>query len=595
MSFVKKTILSLCALLLALLPALPALCEGEPEVLSPADETIVETAEEMRDLSYGDEGDDVRQLQQRLTDLGYYSGTVSGKYREATRSAVKAFQKDFDLAVTGEADAATQNVLYTTLYRPLRVGDSGDAVTRLQERLHDLGWYSGKISGTYQEDTRDAVKAFQEECDTAVTGIADPDTQLMLYADGASAKGGAAPSGTPSPESIGMEDDEDGEGTQPQAENIPYTKRVAYGSSGSLVKDVQQRLSDLGYYAGNISGNFLKNTTRAVKAFQKQNGLSADGIVGEKTWNALFNTADVVLPDSPAKPTEAPTLPPYDVVVDVNNQAVIVYGLDENDTYSTVVRKMICSTGTKKFPSDVGDWVTNGRRAKWCYFPKWGGYARYWTRINSGIAFHSVCYNAVDNKAMSTSSYKALGNRASHGCIRLLVEDAKWVYENIRAGTTVHITESLPDDPELRAAVTKPRLNKRTMTAEETPEPTAEPVYQADALPPLPLEEMRKNDSSEAVYWLQSRLKELGYYKGTVTGTYLGGTVNAVKAYQKELGFRQNGVASVELLEQLYAEQLKQPTPTPVPSPTPEPTLEIIEITLPVPEEETIAPETAEP
>ena len=575
----------LCVLLCAALCPVPGLfaarAEGE---LPPAAEAVtVDAPEDVRDLVYGDEGEDVTQLQQRLADLGYYTAAVSGKFREATRAAVKRFQEDFDLEVTGEADAATQNVLYATLYRPLRVGDSGETVTRLQKRLKALGWYDGAVTGNYQESTRDAVKAFQEECDTDVTGIADPDTQIMLYADGASAKGGAQPEGTPAPETLELEEDTGDAGAAGE-DLIPYTKRLASGSSGALVKDVQQRLTDLGYYSGPVSGNFLKNTHRAVKAFQKQNGLSADGIVGEMTWNALFNDPDVVLPLDPTKPTPEPTLPPYYIVVDVTNQAVIVYGLDEQNEYTAVVRKMICSTGTKKFPSDVGDWVTNGRRAKWCYFPKWGGYARWWTRINSGIAFHSVCYNAVDNKAMSTSSYKALGKRASHGCVRLLVDDAKWVYDNVREGTTVHITESLPDDPELRAAVTKPALNKRTMAAEVTPEPTAAPDYERGAVPPLPLEEMRKNDSSEAVYWLQSKLKDLGYYTGTVTGTYLGGTVNAVKAYQKAVGMKANGVATVALLETLYAEELSEPEATP------EPTLEIVEMTLPAPEEVTAAP-----
>ena len=103
---------------------------------------------------------------------------------------------------------------------------------------------------------------------------------------------------------------------------------------------------------------------------------------------------------------------------------------------------MLCSTGMKATPSDVGDWVLNGRHATWCIFPKWGNsYARYWTRINSSIAFHSPIYTAVSNSAMKIASYNMLGQRASHGCIRLSVWDAKWIYDNIGAGTVVSIVK----------------------------------------------------------------------------------------------------------------------------------------------------------
>ena len=70
-----------------------------------------------------------------------------------------------------------------------------------------------------------------------------------------------------------------------------------YAESGWLemrtASIIARRLTELGYYEGNISGNFLGNTRNAVKAFQKQNNLEADGIIGEQTWNVLFNDSDV--------------------------------------------------------------------------------------------------------------------------------------------------------------------------------------------------------------------------------------------------------------------------------------------------------------
>ena len=43
-----------------------------------------------------------------------------------------------------------------------------------------------------------------------------------------------------------------------------------------------------------------------------------------------------------------------------------LFGLDENNEYTVSVRDMICSTGTKKNPSDVGDWTLNGKHTQWC-------------------------------------------------------------------------------------------------------------------------------------------------------------------------------------------------------------------------------------
>lgn len=60
-----------------------------------------------------------------------------------------------------------------------------------------------------------------------------------------------------------------------------------YGSSGDEVIEIQQKLSELGYYYGNIDGKFGNNTKKAVIQFQEDNNLSADGIVGIKTLEAL--------------------------------------------------------------------------------------------------------------------------------------------------------------------------------------------------------------------------------------------------------------------------------------------------------------------
>jgi N-acetylmuramoyl-L-alanine amidase len=68
------------------------------------------------------------------------------------------------------------------------------------------------------------------------------------------------------------------------------TAVLKQGSKNDEVKEVQRRLKQWGYYQGNIDGVFGAGTKKAVIAFQKKNGLTADGVVGAKTFKALGMT-----------------------------------------------------------------------------------------------------------------------------------------------------------------------------------------------------------------------------------------------------------------------------------------------------------------
>ena len=570
---------TLAALLLAVMMILPFASAEDAGEAVPDDsvEWTEGAANITRDLTLNDEGDDVSALQTALTDLCYYSGDVTGRYGEATKTAVEDFQRDFALAVTGMADKATQEAIYAADYRPLRLGCVGEDVRQAQIRLMALGYYTGKISGRYLPATQEAIRLFQTANALPITGEADVQTLERLFSgDAISRDSSAAATPTPSP-TPGMHLSDETTTPTP-APTVAFVKKLQYNKSkGEEVKLVQTRLTELGYYSGNISGNFLGHTRNAVKAFQQQNALSVDGIVGENTWNALFNDPDVRAATDDPKPTPEPTPVPFAITVDVNNQVTTVYGRDENGDYTVVVRQMLCSTGTRKNPSDIGTFTLNGRTARWCYFPEWGSHAQYWTRINSSIAFHSVIYNTVNTMDLSVKSYKNLGKRASHGCIRLTVADAKWIYNNCGAGTVVTIRADMPADPELRAALKLPSLNTKNMLPYVTPQPTAEPDYRAGAMPPQPFRTLKVNNYGEDVYWMQRKLTDLGYYSGKCSGTFLAGTQNAVKSFQKANSLSATGTADVKTLNLLYAEELSAtPTPevaaddrTPEPLPTP--------------------------
>jgi peptidoglycan hydrolase-like protein with peptidoglycan-binding domain len=68
---------------------------------------------------------------------------------------------------------------------------------------------------------------------------------------------------------------------------------IRQGDSGDAVRDVQHRLVDLGLRLDpdDLEGSFGPSTEAAIKAFQRQRGLPADGIVGPDTWGQLVTFA----------------------------------------------------------------------------------------------------------------------------------------------------------------------------------------------------------------------------------------------------------------------------------------------------------------
>lgn len=82
-----------------------------------------------------------------------------------------------------------------------------------------------------------------------------------------------------------------------------------YGSVGPEVIALQERLRDLGYYNAEIDGKYYDGTQAAVRTFQLQHGLDADGVAGEKTLEVL-SSADAKRFQAPAATTAPPTAKP---------------------------------------------------------------------------------------------------------------------------------------------------------------------------------------------------------------------------------------------------------------------------------------------
>ena len=226
-----------------------------PEVVVPEVRTV---------LRPGDEGDDVKHVQERLAHYGFYTGTADGVYGNATLAAVKAFQAANGLAVDGKAGPATIAKLDAddsvskahAAYPTLRPGDKKNVVEEAQMKLKTAGFYTGELTGVMDEATVAAVKAFQTANGLEADGKVGPLTWAKLL------------------------------GEVPQAQPEQARDVLRPGDQGDDVKAMQQELIQLGYDIV-ADGKYGPKTTAAVKDFQKKNNLDVDGKVGPKTKQVL--------------------------------------------------------------------------------------------------------------------------------------------------------------------------------------------------------------------------------------------------------------------------------------------------------------------
>ena len=140
-------------------------------------------------------------------------------------------------------------------------GCTGDAVKTLQDKLNALGYNSGSVDGIFGAKTYAAVTAFQKANGLGVDGIVGKLTWGKLY--------GVSPA------------------MPVETTTVVGRPTVSYGSRGDAVRKLQELLNALGYDCGSVDGIFGSKTKAAVLAFQKANGLGADGIVGPLTWAKL--------------------------------------------------------------------------------------------------------------------------------------------------------------------------------------------------------------------------------------------------------------------------------------------------------------------
>ena len=350
----------------------------------------------------------------------------------------------------------------------LKRGSQGDAVKNVQEALRRLGYFEGKADGDFGEYTENAVKRFQAQNGLKADGVVGSATLAKLSSSSAKT---APPKGT----------------ATPKPTNKPHTNvYLSQGSSGANVSQMQNRLIQLGYLYGSASGKVCAITESAITAFQRRNGLDADGVAGPGTLEKMYA-------NSPKKASAA--------------VGIIGVTLKKGDEGAAVrlLQNELRSFGFLKSAADG--------------------------------SFGAATETAVKN-FQSANGLTADG-KAGHSTLLKL------------------FTGSV--NPSTKTAAPKPTATPRatakpTATPKVTAKPTATPnmYVRVTAAPNGTYFTLEKGMMGEPVKKLQQALKSAGYYSGTCDGYYGDATVKAVKNYQRAKGLVQDGKAGPATQRYLY-------------------------------------------
>lgn len=219
---------------------------------------------------------------------------------------------------------------------------------------------------------------------------------------------------------------------------------LMFGDEGQNISYIQERLKEFNYPIS-IDGQFGNETLWAIRDFQGRNNISIDGVVGGETLSKLRqNPTDktkykvVEYSKFAGNKEEKELFINNNLTSETNSLITVSLTSKEVNVFAysnkrwNLIKVFKCSIGAENTPTVTGNFKIG---YKGYSFGQEKGYVcKYYTQFYGNYLFHSILYdlngNILDDR---------LGQEISHGCIRLEIQNAKYIYDNIPEYTSVYV------------------------------------------------------------------------------------------------------------------------------------------------------------
>ncbi len=544
---------------------------------------VAPTLEVNAKLKLKDRGQPVEKLQKALKDLGYYTGRIDGVYGKGTKNAVVAFQKANKLRADGVAGSQTLGLLYSGAAAkkgetPAPRTTSAPGLSTVPSVPGNTGESDQPATYPYQTTTLDSVNlrkgastrsmrilTVPKGADITVTGSGDSFLHIEYKKY----------SGYVLKEYVYIPDQylEGKSFKSDTAARVRY-ETLVQGASGPKVTALQQALSELGFYNGKQDGSYGTDTQQAVRRFQEKNGYKATGIALPEMQKMIYegrsrNASNRVVTCNVLPPIENPDM-------QLGNKGEAVADL----------QRMLTTLGFYKDVIDgtYGKTTVNAVRAyqKAHSIKETGKMNSFtWLSINAASGKNTT-QTLPENENQLTEANVIVMRRGTRGLAVTRLQERL-----VALGYYNKVPNGIYEAQDMEAVRTFQRNNGLTSSG-IADLITQQTLYSAEAVPgsqtppenwqslatptpapatPAPIYETLKIGSAgESVRALQSRLITLKYLSGSADGQYGTQTAQAVTAFQKSNGLKDDGVAGAQTLTALYGSAAKANTPAPLPS-----------------------------
>ncbi len=441
------------------------------------------------------DADSVREAQTILKALGYYNGDITGNAGEKTQAAIRSFQRQYGLTEDGVAGSNTLAKLYE-VYQGAASSNTAaaetdtDSIMTAQAILKELGLYNGDITGNAGEKTQAAIRAFQQQYGLTVDGIVGQKTLSKLYE------------------------------VYQGASSVSASGEEQNNAEADVIREAQTILKELGIYSGDVTGNAGEKTQAAIRAFQKQYGLTVDGVVGQKTLSKLYEVYQAAVSGASVSTADSST---QNAAIIQEAQAI----LKELGLYSGDITG---NAGAKTQAAIKAFQQQNGLTADGIV----------------GTSTLEAMRNAYSSLQSGTAGTASAGTM-TEGTIRevqTMLKELGLYNGEITGNAGNKTTEAIRTFQQWYGLSADGVAGAKTLARMRE-------VYQQTAASAVSTETSSGSMSADTVRMVQTMLKDMNLYTGEITGNAGEKTISAIKSFQRKYGLTEDGVAGNQTLSKM--------------------------------------------